>query len=243
MKPYQRKSLVVLATLILIGLSCMAHATVVSLSGKSVCIDNTMYSTKTADNSGLGNPNRAGRNNMSNNFRLLIQYDLSTIPANATINSVSLQMTVTNVPIGATLTSQSLYRLTNTWSEGTGVGSGSGGQVVPGGSSWVFTYYPTTTWNSAGGDFIATASATTTIGTVNPSTTIWTGSGLVADVQGWVNDSTTNHGWILIGDETTSQSIRGYASAEDGTSPPVLIVNYTPATPVELSEFYMESVH
>ncbi len=240
MKMYIRKSLFILVTSFLFGQVYIAQAAVVTLSGKPGTIDNTMYSlsSETAQNSGLGDPNRAGKNNASNYFRLLIQFDLSTIPANATINSVSLQMVITNVPGSAFVTSQSLYRLTNTWSEGTGVGNGSGGQVVPGGSSWTFTYYPTTTWNSAGGDFVATASATTTVSTVLNSTTVWTGSGLVSDVQGWVNSTFANDGWILIGDEGTPQSVRGYASAEDATNPPVLTIDYTPLTPVTLSDFY-----
>ena len=58
---------------------------------------------------------------------------------------------------------------------------------------------------------------------------------LLADVQAWVSQTTSNHGWIMISsDEDTATTARRILSREDASAPPLLEIEYTlpPADPV-----------
>ena len=206
----------------------------VTLQGPIVCEDSTLYSNATSDNAGGGDINRAGSTGSAGNRRLIIRFDVSSIPSNATINSVTLAMFCTNVPSGATATTQDLHRVTNTWVEGTGLGAGTGGQIVAGAVTWASREHSSVPWTSAGGDFDTTSSAALNVGSTTGSKS-WAGSGLVADVQAWVNGSQPNNGWILIGNESAGNTARGYGSAENfsTSNQPALVVDFSaPVTAV-----------
>ena len=53
---------------------------------------------------------------------------------------------------------------------------------------------------------------------------------MVADAQSWLDNPTTNFGWILIGDETTIVTTKRYGSREnsDFAIRPVLTVTFVP---------------
>ena len=63
---------------------------------------------------------------------------------------------------------------------------------------------------------------------------------MVVDVQSWL-DSGSNFGWILVGDEGTDGSAKGFSSREDGTAAnrPQLTIDFT-TVPVELFKFSIE---
>ena len=92
-------------------------------------------------------------------------------------------------------------------------------------ATWFFRFYPDVPWTTAGGDFDPASSATTTID-LNGTYT-FSGSGLIADVQAWI-DGDENHGWVLIGDEIQPKSARKIASREyaDSSRIPMLSVEY-----------------
>ena len=48
-----------------------------------------------------------------------------------------------------------------------------------------------------------------------------------SDVQSWLNNAGTNFGWLLHGNEATSQSVKVFASSEAAAGQPSLIINYT----------------
>lgn len=54
-------------------------------------------------------------------------------------------------------------------------------------------------------------------------------SGMLADVQGWVDGATSNLGWVLVGEETETSSRRAFASREHAEPlwRPTLTVTYT----------------
>jgi hypothetical protein len=127
-----------------------------------------------------------------------------------------------------------LLRLTSDWSEGPTVGqSGQGGTSQPGDVTWLHTSYPSAFWTNAGGDFVATASATTSVNAVG-----WYAWGstaaMVADVQGWLNAPSSSFGWILRGPEQAGQkSVKRFESSE-GFLPswrPSLVIEFTPPPP------------
>jgi hypothetical protein len=182
----------------------------------------------------------------SNVRRALIAFDLSVVPANACIQAVTLSM-------GMDTTSDtqarpvSLYRLEADWGEGL---SGAGGTVGPAGgggsgspaeqddTTWLYRFWDAALgvtnqaqnplkWNSAGGDHVATPSATTLIGigrgavcryTWEDSTTPDPQHSLWADVEYWLAHPDQNFGWIVIGDEIAPSTARRFQSRENDTT-------------------------
>lgn len=64
-----------------------------------------------------------------------------------------------------------------------------------------------------GGDFVATASATATV-PVTQGFVSWSSVSLTSDMQTFLNNPSTNFGWLVLGDETTTQTIRRFDSSE-----------------------------
>jgi hypothetical protein len=60
--------------------------------------------------------------------RTLLAFDLTSIPANAVINSVEISFTIDQVPQAATTDFARLHRLTRDWGEGASDTLGPGGQ-------------------------------------------------------------------------------------------------------------------
>lgn len=187
--------------------------------------DATLYESPTG---GLANSAGtrifAGRTNQgSNNLRrTLIEFDLSSIPTDAVINSVSLAFQ--RVQGGGGDNGFDLHRVTTLWGEGptaAGGGQGGGATATAADPTWTSTGLGTT-WTNVGGDFVGTASATAT----GSSTLTLSGAGLVADVTSFLDDESQNFGWILIGDETAAGSAAAFNSREAGTQP-VLTVDFT----------------
>ena len=86
-------------------------------------------------------------------------------------------------------------------------------------------------WGTAGGDFVAGSSASDAVGAcsaANPVGAVFSSAGVVADVQAWVGDASSNNGWILIGDESIEHTARRFASREhsDESIRPVLVVEF-----------------
>ena len=104
-------------------------------------------------------------------------------------------------------------------------------------ATWVHTFFSTTTpqfWTTAGGDHASTASATRLVGATGSY--VWgSTSGMVADVQAWLDNDSQNHGWLVKGVEDQNTNIepaKRFATRENATinNRPKLVVNYTPAT-------------
>ena len=169
--------------------------------------------------------------------RSLVAFDLSSIPPGSTINSASLQMVVNLTP-NMLAYDFDLFAVTTAWGEGTSNTSGGiGAPSTPGDATWLHSDYPGTLWNTVGGDYVGTSSATTTI--AGNGTYTWTSAQLAADVQSWVNNPSSNFGWILIGDESTITTAKRFASREDPDplDRPQLTVTYTPCGTSAMTSF------
>jgi hypothetical protein len=96
--------------------------------------------------------------------------------------------------------------------------------------TWDARFYGSQNWTAPGGDFVSTPSAVTSVGgpTVNVPFT-WSSSAMVSDVQQWLNDPSSNDGWMLIGQETGIQTFRGFYTKEESNPAyrPTLTVDYT----------------
>jgi hypothetical protein len=58
----------------------------------------------------------------------------------------------------------------------------------------------------------------------------------VGDIQAWLDNPSNNFGWALVSElEATPTSIRRFASREDASSSPVLLLQYNVPEPTSLS--------
>ena len=196
--------------------------------------DNTLAANFPDNSSGACDSIFAGNTDDSSPRRALLQFDIgSKVPAGSIINSVTLSMTVTR---GGNHAAEvvNLHRVTTAWGEGTnGCGTRGGGQgdpAVTGAATWNSAMHNQVAWGSPGADYVATAGGSTLVDTTTP---VWSSTAaMVSDAQSWLDNPTTNYGWVAIGDESTKTTTRRFDSRE-GTNPPQLVVNFTPTGAVE----------
>jgi IPT/TIG domain/Bacterial Ig-like domain (group 3)/Dockerin type I domain len=206
--------------------------------------DNTLYeetSQSSQLSNGAGQHFYVGDTNQSSSIyirRGVLEFDLSAVPAGSTITGATLTLHMSKTAAGAGAQNIALHLLQQAWGEGTsnagngGAGSGEGDGVTPttNDATWLDTFYSSSNpqlWTTAGGTFSSIASATTSVNAVGFYS--WSGSQLTADVQSWVNQPSTNFGWIAIGNETTNKTAKQFDTRENTTSAdrPSLVVTYT----------------
>ena len=187
----------------------------------------------------------------------LIQFNFNSIPPGAVIGSATLTMYMDRSTGSGTATIN-MNRVTTPWGMGTSGtagtdngfagGGGSGFTPTTGDATWNYSIYNTTQWSNSGGDYAALASASGTVGneiasvSLPPLATVWQGSGLVSDIQAFVNNTETNDGWIFT-DFNVSDGARRFMSSDNEyngvtDSPdyrPVLVVTYTVPEPATLA--------
>ncbi len=189
--------------------------------------DNTIYADNTSNSNGAGDFIFAGQNGGASPRRALIAFDLTAIPANAQIDSVTLNLfaSQTGSSVAANI---GLHRLVSNWGESNSDapgGEGGGTAAQNGDATWDFTFFDTQSWVTPGGDFVAGASATTVVDVNGPYS--WSSSKLVGDVQNWVDGTENNFGWILIGDETAAGTSKRFNSRDNGSLRPALMVEFS----------------
>jgi MYXO-CTERM domain-containing protein len=163
--------------------------------------------------------------------RGLISFDIAgNVPAGATITSASLTLHMSRTNFFNDAQSHSLHVITSPWGEaGSDAGNpgGTGASADPGDATWSHAFFNTTAWTTAGGDFNALASATTSI--IDIGFYSWSSPAMVADIQNWLNSPALNHGWILRGNESDLQTAKRFDTREESDSNfhPALLINYT----------------
>lgn len=191
--------------------------------------DTTIYGDGNVElSNGAGAFLFAGSSGEKRVLRSLIAFDVAgQVPAGATINSVTLTLTI-NTPLTSNTNTVGLHKLLADWGEGGSVppmGGGSGAPATSGDATWNFRLFNTARWAAPGGDFVPAASASQRLVS---GTASFTSAGLSADVQAWVNDPTANFGWILVAQDESGPAVR-FASRQ-GAPAPSLIVDYTAET-------------
>jgi hypothetical protein len=179
--------------------------------------------------------------------RSMLAFDVaSVVPAKATITSAVLRLNVSRVRAGAA--NVSLHRMMVDWGEGgsdaPGVntsnaeGGGPDGAMLPDAeaneATWTHrmhgggaaTQWANTAGGQAGTDYETTASDTQSVNSTGMYT--WSGT-LVDDVRLMFDDPNSNYGWMVIGEEGTSQSVKRFDTRENpiAANRPILIIDYT----------------
>ncbi len=180
----------------------------------------------------------AGKNAVGRSKRAIIHFDIaSALPAGATVESVTLTMFCSRTSSG--LRDVGLYPALADWGEGASNppnNEGSGGPAAENDATWIYRFFVPggqgPTWDTPGGDFLPAASAVAGIG-AEGSFYSWSSAQMAADVQGWLDDATTNFGWFVVGTESQPRTSKRFNSR---THPvvaqrPALTVVFTAANP------------
>ena len=202
--------------------------------------DNTLYEDINGGlSNGAGQHFFAGRNSQlpgSSIRRGLLAFNVAgNIPAGATIQIVTLTLSMSQTTsLGHEV---GLYRALADWGEGTSIAAGNEGGGAPatiGDATWIHKFFNTLLWSSAGGDFVGTPSATQTVSGIG-SYTWGSTSQMVVDVQQWLDNPSSNFGWVLVGNETVSRTSKRFDSKEDTVldARPQLSITYQPPVSVE----------
>ncbi|HKE11984.1 MAG TPA: DNRLRE domain-containing protein, partial [Myxococcota bacterium] len=139
--------------------------------------DATIFQNNVDNSNGAGPGMFSGTNGAGSPRRGLIDFDIAgNVPAGSTITSVQLTLFLAQVAGGGggsadtTPRTIELHLLTSNWGEGTTgmglplAGSGQGFPANAGDATWNARMFPSTLWGTAGGDFNASASASTLVG-------------------------------------------------------------------------------
>ena len=157
----------------------------------------------------------AGRATTQNSFQTLIKFEdligtgANQLPPGSTINSVTLTVYMTATPTFTNPTF-SLYRMSAAWTD-TSTYSSMGSGID--GSEYVFVADQTITDSGV------------------KSYTFASNARMIASVQAWMNNPSSNQGWYLFCDDNSSKA--SFASAENGTvaNRPTLTIDYTAPAP------------
>jgi hypothetical protein len=194
--------------------------------------DNTLIEDSTgALSNGAGDFLFAGTTNQPGIRRATLRFDVasSPIPTGATIDSAVLTLYMSKTVAGsATVT---LHRLTANWGEADSNADGAegdGAAAHAGDATWIHTFSDTSMWTNAGGDFVASPSASTVV----QSTGFYhwrSTEALLSDIRSWLDNPAGNFGWILIGDESMPVTSKRFDSREhpEVTHRPKLTVFFT----------------
>ena len=216
-----------------IVVAASASADVVTLTTYK---DNTLIEDPTGGFSAGASPNffvgRTGTNAEGTKRRGVIAFDVAgAVPLGSTITAATLKLHMSQTTSG----NQSivLKRLLAPWGEGTSFAfGGAGAPSTPGDATWIHQYFSNDPWDTTGGVFSTTVSATKTVGGEGFYT--WgSTAGMVADVQSWLNTPATNYGWLVQGNEAALKTTKRFESRESTTVEwrPVLTITFTPPPP------------
>ncbi len=168
--------------------------------------------------------------------RSLMQFNLAnstiggSIPAGSTINSVTLKLERTFAAEFAGSDVLELRPVLQGWGEGTSTGTGAGGfgyAPTTNAATWNHRLYSSQLWTNPGGD-IGPTSGTLTLD-LGGSFTVPSQAGMVANVQNWLDNPSSNFGWALkYADEDVFGSARQFYSREAAANlRPTLTVDFT----------------
>lgn len=223
--------LVVLSTLLCLSIS-VAKVGAQEVQIITASKDNTLIESSSGGlSNGMGGSFFVGRTNQNSESlrRGLIAFDLaSTIPAGSTVTEVKLTLYLERTPSDEE--SVELHRVLSDWGEGNSrTKGGRGASAAEGDATWIYSFYDSDQWSELGGDFVPDLSAATLISDVG--TYVWDSDSnpeMLKDVQQWLDSPETNFGWLLLGNEIASGTVKVFASRQnqDSSLQPQLTVSF-----------------
>lgn len=215
-----------------------------ALSVASIASADTFINNASPDNNnGRNGSIYTGRNDQGGIMRGLIRFDLpQTLQARATVSNVTLTMTTRGLGSNGTAppapATASLQAVTTSWTEGNGIGNDAPTFTVgdPCGTTGATWNQPNCTGGAswAGGAVATTVSGQASVPAAISTAVVWDSAtagnaGMVADVQGWLDDPTANQGWRIVSStEAVTSAAQRFYSAEGSDLPvtPRLAVTY-----------------
>jgi hypothetical protein len=186
--------------------------------------DTTLYKDLPNNSNGAGQGLFVGTTGQADPRRALIGFDIANnLPAGSIITAVQLTLVLDQAASGDTRARPiELHRLLANWGEGTtgqgmpGPKSGRGFPTPSNGTTatWTNRFHNTTPWANAGGDFVATASGSTLVGSARQAYAWDSTPMMLSDVQAWLDDPASNFGWLLLGDESATATARRFDTRE-----------------------------
>ncbi|MDX2176580.1 MAG: DNRLRE domain-containing protein [Candidatus Sumerlaeia bacterium] len=176
-----------------------------------------------------------GRTNQNFTRRGLVRFDLSALPSDAVVTDATLRLVVDRSGMSEAQ-DFTLHRATRAWGEGSVNPVSDPGQGAPaaaGDATWLSAAHQQQAWTTPGGDYVATASATAN-GAGPGTETVFSGAGLLADIEAWRADPAANHGWVVRGDEAQRRSAKRFYTSEaasDATDRPTLTLQLAEPAP------------
>jgi hypothetical protein len=230
----RRRSAVATALLVTAFVGIIPSLAIAQLANINPIKDNTLYQYDPAVgdvSNALGQHFFSGETGMGELRRGVLAFDIAgNVPAGSTILGATLSMNMSRTG-SATPRIVELHRILVDWGEGTSVAPGEEGTGAPAttnDATWRHRFFDTIFWTTEGGDFSATVSASQSVGPVGVYT--WSSSQMRADVQSWLDDPTSNFGWLVLGDESEIETAKRFDTRESA-SPPVLTIQYRPPGP------------
>lgn len=203
--------------------------------------DNSIYQEGELSN-GAGERLFCGVTRVGNKRRALIKFDLTdAVPAGITVDSAQLILVPSLVKTNGTTVT--IHMLTSDWGEGTSDAEGPEGKGAPAtddDATWTKSFFTGDPWIKPGGDysFDILASNEVNMGT----DALFSSPILTGVVNTWLEDPATNHGVIVIGDESKNPTGVRFNSREftDSETWPKLILYYQGATSLDREQI---SIH
>jgi hypothetical protein len=166
--------------------------------------------------------------------RCIMAFDIAgNIPAGSTVNSAMLTLHMSRSTNGDK--TFFLRLVTSDWTEGASdapANEGGGTAALAGDATWIHTSFPDQLWNTVGGDIMVGVRASSTIGLTIGYYSFGSTAAMVGDVQGWVDGTLPNYGWMVRNPESfdDAPSSKRFDSSENLTAAfrPKLTINFTP---------------
>lgn len=195
--------------------------------------DASIYNNATSNANGAGVSFLAGNNGNGQTRRALIQFDLSSIAPGAIVQSARLELYMDQSP-NATARTISLHPILESWTEGSTDPGGLQGQGAAGSAgdvTWSNRSLPSLAWTTAGGTFGSASASTsvTGVGWYAWEATSSLNTAMLEDIQDWIDAPGTNAGWMLLGVESGTSTVKRFVSSEgDANFAPKLTLTVVP---------------